>query len=1147
MILRYKAQMARELEEDAPLEFENPAQYTIDIYPNQLGPSKLFLLTAGRRAKPHFAAYAESVLTFDWQDFYEKWDGEIYFEWLREQFKNIADVILIDSRTGVTEMGGVCTYQMADAIVMFCAPNQQNLEGTYEMATNFTSPQVQKLRVDRPLNLLIVPARIENAESDFLNEFQQDFLQKFANIAPKGFGVEVDQLWQLAIPYVPRYAYKEIIAVREKDKASAKEMVEAFVRLLGHLSLQAPENGRIRQVIKESTTSIEGSIVQGITIGGGVGQQVIITSSGSYIQEVSQAIEVSVDPQTLRTAYLNRLLERTSYLSLTGIDPKAASVQTDARLDLSVVYTALLTLSPKKSEKSDQIDRLDREVQRFSALAQLNQHSRLVLLGDPGSGKSTFVDFVTMCLAGELLDHPRANLTLLTAPLPDDEGREQAIRQPWGHGPLLPVQIILRDFAARGLPPAEQPATAEHMWRFIAAELKTAALDAYVRPLVEELHQQGGLLLLDGLDDVPEANQRRLQIKQAIMDFAVTFPKCRILVTCRTYAYQKQDWRLPGFAEAVLAPFSRGQMRRFVERWYRHLAKLRGPYSDDTQGQAAQLTQAIFGSERLAELAARPLLLTLMVSLHAWRSGTLPEKREELYADMVDLLLDWWESPKTVKNAQGQAVVLQPSLAEWLLVDRERVRALLNQLAFEAHRSQPDLVGTADVAEGALVGGLLHLSQNPDLKPARLVEYLSQRAGLLLPRGMGIYTFPQRTFQEYLAACHLTDHDYPDLVAELSRTEPNRWREVALLAGAKAARGSTLAMWALVEALCYREPETTSSNALADVWGAHLAGQILVEMVNLEKVSERYRPKVERVRHWLVNTLALGELLAVELITTGDILAHLGDPRRGMRLRFDSLPDIIWQEVPAGPFLMGSDTNKDPQAYDDEFPAFQIDLPTYKISRYAVTNAQYQAFVEDRGYTEKWRLCWTEAGWHWKEDKTGPNNSGAVFDLPNHPVVMINSHEATAFCRWLTTRLHQNGELGSNEAIMLPSEPQWEKAARGIDNRIYPWGNELDPNRANFDNTGIGITSAVGCLQKGVSPYGCEDMSGNIWEWTSSLYQKYPYKVDGREYLDGKGNRVIRGGSYKDSFDMIRCSSRRQCPPDYKSLDVGLRVVISPI
>ncbi len=135
-------------------------------------------------------------------------------------------------------------------------------------------------------------------------------------------------------------------------------------------------------------------------------------------------------------------------------------------------------------------------------------------------------------------------------------------------------------------------------------------------------------------------------------------------------------------------------------------------------------------------------------------------------------------------------MVQQPSLAEWLRTDRAAVRKLLDDLAFEAHRDQPDLVGTADIPQTRLVSGLMALANTPDVKLARVIEYVCDRAGLLAVRGAGGYTFPQRTFQEYLAACHLTGASFPDEVAELTLADGECWREVALLAGAKAARAA---------------------------------------------------------------------------------------------------------------------------------------------------------------------------------------------------------------------------------------------------------------------------------------------------------------------------------------------------------------------
>ena len=165
---------------------------------------------------------------------------------------------------------------------------------------------------------------------------------------------------------------------------------------------------------------------------------------------------------------------------------------------------------------------------------------------------------------------------------------------------------------------------------------------------------------------MPEANQRRVQVKAAVEQFTTVVPKVRVLVTSRTSAYQQQDWKLAGFAEAVLAPFTPVQIRSFVERWYAFVGQVRGLRPGEAQGRATLLNDAIQRSERLQEFARRPLLFTLMASLHAWRGGSLPEQREELYDDAVELLLDQWESQRLIPQPDGTYAEMQPSLREWL-------------------------------------------------------------------------------------------------------------------------------------------------------------------------------------------------------------------------------------------------------------------------------------------------------------------------------------------------------------------------------------------------------------------------------------------------------------------------------------------------
>jgi serine/threonine-protein kinase len=228
--------------------------------------------------------------------------------------------------------------------------------------------------------------------------------------------------------------------------------------------------------------------------------------------------------------------------------------------------------------------------------------------------------------------------------------------------------------------------------------------------------------------------------------------------------------------------------------------------------------------------------------------------------------------------------------------------------------------------------------------------------------------------------------------------------------------------------------------------------------------------------------------------------------------------------IPAGEFLMGSDLRKDMNADDNEQPQHELYLPGYYIARTPVTNAQYLAFVQD-------------AGWrppdHWKKRKPPKGKE-------THPVDHVSWSDAIAYCKWLSE--------ATGKPFRLPTEAEWEKAARGTDGGIYPWGNQWDAERCNNDESGIDDMTPVGKYSpEGDSPYGCADMAGNVREWTSSLYKPYPYDVaDGREDLGAEGVCVLRGGEFDNGSRGVRCAARYWNPPDLSSWGLGFRVVVSP-
>ncbi len=474
----------------------------------------------------------------------------------------------------------------------------------------------------------------------------------------------------------------------------------------------------------------------------------------------------------------------------------------------------------------------------------------------------------------------------------------------------------------------------------------------------------------------------------------------------------------------------------------------------------------------LLALGRNPYLLLMTAQVYAQSQGELPANRARLFAAFVDTLLArekkrnparWLAAQQQVAGLAALAYAMQVEGGRGTTVDRAWAVARLCQ-------AQP----------GCDAERLLYLAAS-----ATLLDADAQKV-----------RFYHQLLQEYFAARELDRR-----LAAGQRLagywpsgqwwQPSGWEEtVILLAGMR----------------------DDAAGLLSELAGANpvLAARCLLEGDARAEESTR-----RTITQALSAAMAAKGKPPVARSLAGDALSRLGDPRPGVGLDPGTgLPDIAWCDVPAGPFLMGSD-DSDGLAYDDEKPQQEVLIVYgYRIARYPLTNLQYASFLRAQGYQE--RRYWTDAGWQWKADRAGPVTYGGAFDLLNHPVVGVSWYEAVAFCRWLTERLRATGGIERDEEVRLPTEAEWEKAARGTGGRLFPWGDEFDADRCNMADTGIDTTSAVGAFPGGASPYGLLDMSGNVDEWCRTRWRD-SYQEAAGESLEGDALRVVRGGSFDNN------------------------------
>ncbi|HRW09905.1 MAG TPA: SUMF1/EgtB/PvdO family nonheme iron enzyme [Caldilineaceae bacterium] len=871
-------------------------------------------------------------------------------------------------------------------------------------------------------------------------------------------------------------------------------------------------------------------------------------------------LEMEISPEQLhvfdgahRRSYLNRILHQCEYLPLQEItmDSAASTLPTNRRIGLLDVYIDLDTTAKVQEIPGNAGQARRGRGKALSVLQALIDARRLVLLGAPGSGKSTFVNYLAYCLAGQQLN-PDEQWLAKHLPLWPDSWRN-----------LLPIHVTLRELAmwidAEGITQRNSRLLLDYLQNWLHQRI----LDEFYFVLKDCLRQGQALLLLDGFDELPDNSRLQRQVKEMIADLPDAFPHAPMLVTCRVLSYRTTYWQLDSEIWPVfeLAELTDKQITHFIDDWYQLVAirdSLGGVQrTADTVGQSGQLQRAVMRPD-LLRLARNPLLLTVMALVHMHR-GQLPDARALLLEAVVELLLWRWEAIK-LKDPSGHETSWRQLLAS-VQINETMMKERLWKLAFHIHgrTHSGEQERTADIAESDLLATLRDLHPQRSMEWAeRLVQIMQVRAGLLIEKRPKLFGFPHRTFQEYLAACHLSTQQEFIGQALLLAEQHQSWHEVILLAVGYLAHCNNAIErpLLLIGELC---PTTTGSAVPLSPTGVvpgssaelpwrklWLAGKALLEIGLVRAQSlQQGRALVERLRYYLT-TLVTHDLLEPRLrAEAGTVLSVLGDERD-----FDEMVT-----VPEGRFHMGNSSAHHVSFVELGVPSLvrvgiaeedahsflasawvqhEVALDSFQISRYPITNGQYARFVAATGCPrpEHWRGATPPPGLH------------------NHPVVFVSWYDARAYCAWRSAV--------EGKSFRLPTEAEWEKAAIGTQGTLFPWGDELTAVCHNNYQAGIGTTSSVGIFAAGMSPYGCFDMAGNVYEWTSSLWGTetwrtsfgYPYVAgDGREALDAPDTvyRVLRGGAYYLSNIFASCTYRDRDLPTNKGRSLGFRVVTTDL
>jgi formylglycine-generating enzyme required for sulfatase activity len=774
------------------------------------------------------------------------------------------------------------------------------------------------------------------------------------------------------------------------------------------------------------------------------------------------------DPET----YLKALEESTRHIRITGLKTRRAEPYV---FGIGEIYIPLTTLAAGETRAAaGDIGR-----QRRIVLEQALSHRKVVIVGDPGSGKSTFLRRVAFELCRALRGTRPAGAPQFLAA---DDRR-------------FPLLIRVADLAAllaadRSPKLADSPDWIPWFLGRQSEEFHWGAGEAFFRRKLDEC---ACLVMVDGLDEAPERRMRD-RIARILERATQAFGKCDFLVTTRPQT-NVGDAVLADFHTVPIGDLEPPEIRTFLDHFARALALT------DLESKAFKeaLETAIESRPEIREMARNPVMLTALAVLQH-NDERLPEYRVSLYESILLWLARAHEhkpgrlpAEKCLESMRKLALAMQDAPGDRRLVQ-------LNQ------RSAAEFLAAG-------------LGLSVDASEA-LLERETEDSGIIASAGSDL-KFWHLSFQEYLAAREIAsfdDRQQIERVLENGKLYRPEWRETMRLLGAVLRQQGEAKVEGLIQAIL---ATLGTRPTLPDQ--VRCVALLSAMMRDLSRM--KYQPRTagyERTVKAVMGIFEAGEAEKIEIgkrLEAADLLGQVGDPR---------LEEDNWITIPAGTFWMGAQSgdekgrNYDPEAEADESPVHEVTLPAFRIQRFPVTVQEFGRFIEEEGYSKLQH--WVKGSVEFHEPEDWERQKG----YPNRPVAGVSWFEAAAYSRWAGAR--------------LPTEAEWERAARGPHSSRYPWGDEppLDPSRANYDLV-HGHSTPVGSFPKGNSPEGLCDLLGNVWEWCEDRYVPYwPGRERGPTGPKRGIRRMARGGSWGYPPRYVRVSASFLAEPSYRR-EIGFR------